>query len=75
MLVDDTDSSKLNVCARSACSLCFNVDAYTHRRYWSGIRNVCVERNVYLGPSAAMLEEEDLIILTMCSEQAASQQP
>ena len=40
-----------------------------------GIRNVCVERNVYLCPSAAMLEEEDLIILTMCSEQAASQQP
>jgi hypothetical protein len=32
-----------------------------------------MECNVYLGPSAAMLKEEDLVILTMCSEQAATQ--
>src|SRR5712691_7622239 len=50
--VHDPDVSKLDVHAREALWLGFDVDARAHRVFWPGPGNVTVERNVYFGTSA-----------------------
>jgi transposase InsO family protein len=57
--VHDMSGAKLNVQARRARWIGFDVDVHAHRVYWPGSGNVSVERNIYFGPSAH-LEGENL---------------
>jgi len=61
--VHDPDRSKLDVRAREARWLGFDVDAKIHRVLWSGPGTVSVERNVYFGTSAQFEGEETVIPL------------
>src|SRR5260221_3532697 len=49
--VHDLDVSKLDVHAREALWLGFDVDMRAHRVFWPGPGDVTVERNVYFGTS------------------------
>jgi transposase InsO family protein len=59
--VHDPDRSKLDVRAREARWLSFDVDARAHRVFWPGPGNVTVERNVYFATSALSEGEGTLI--------------
>ena len=69
--VHDPNGSKLDVRAREARWLGFDVDAKAHRVYWPDTRTVAVERNVYFG-SAVQLEGEQISIPAVGSEQTAA---
>jgi hypothetical protein len=59
--VHNPDGSKLDVRARGARWLGFDVDARAYRVYWPGPGTVTVERNVYFATSALSKGEETLI--------------
>ena len=67
--VHDPDGSKLDVRARKARWLGFDVDARAHRVYWPGPGTVTVERNVYFAASA-LSEGEDSYLPTLRGEQS-----
>ncbi len=67
--VHDPDRSKLDVCAREARWLGFDVDARAHRIFWPGQGNVTVEHNIYFGTSA-LSEGEGTLIPTLRGEQS-----
>src|SRR5713226_9800749 len=69
VLVHNANGLKLDVRAREACWLGFDVDTRAHRVFWPGPGNVTVERNVYFG-TPALLEGEGRTMQVAGSEQA-----
>ena len=67
--VHDPDRSKLDVRAREARWLGFDIDARAHRVFWPGPGNVTVERTIYFGTSA-LSEGEETHIPTLRGEQS-----
>ena len=77
VFVHDVGHLKLDVCARTAHWLGFDVNSCAHRVYWPGTGTVTVERNIYFGLSAQLEGEgsnTDLIIVDR-SEQPDSPTP
>jgi len=73
--VHDPDRSKLDVRAREARWLGFDVDAKAHRVFWPGTGTVTVERNVYFATSAQFEGEEIVIPISKGEQPDASNTP
>src|SRR5258707_6825230 len=69
VLVHNANGSKLDVHAREACWLGFDINTRAHRVFWPSPGNMTVKQNVYFG-TLALLEGEGRTMQVAGSEQA-----